>query len=266
MWSSMQNISVDSYCETIRRGHLRNGCDALLPLQTFQKHFGRALQEYMIVLMHLNDPAALGVQGYEAGPFLVCAACSGAGQPVHSGTDPYAREAAKRKNLLVVPCHSVYVDGVFSLKHLARQGKVANLVRRPYVQKLLAPDTKEDVATDGWVGNRTLLSMEEFLAVPGNNLSKAQERLCASFKAGTSRQTLDDKYDIAGLFGLFCRHGIMALAVNIKKGENYNYARYLMNHVLASQNSPVLFLLYDIGMWVGLCSECGLNMLLLNPC
>lgn len=243
------NISVDSFCEAIRKAHVRNGCDTLGSLQTFQQHFGKALEEYMIVLLHMNDMAALGVVGYEAGPFLVCAACSGAGEQVNASTDSYAAQVARRLNTLTVPCHSVYVDGVFSLKHIARQGKRANAVRRSYVQKLMAPDLqpKADDDAPGWVGNRSLLSMQAYLARPGNNIGAVHERVCASFKAGTSKSRPDDKYDISGVFGLFCRHGILGLAVNIKKGESYTYARFLMDHLLATHKTPVLFLIYDIG-------------------
>lgn len=241
---------MDSFCEAIRKAHIRNGCETVLSLQTLQQHFGKALEEYMIVLFHLNDMPAMGVAGYEAGPFLVCAACSGAGALVTKSTDSYAAQVAHRLKTLTVPCHSIYVDGVFSLKHIAKQGKRANHVRQYYVQKLLAPDVKPQAGDDsppGWVGNRNLLSMEEYLARPGNNVGAVHERVCASFKAGTSKSRPDDKYDISGIFALFCRHGIVGLAVNMKKGENYTYARFLMDHLLAVHNTPVLFLMYDIG-------------------
>jgi hypothetical protein len=109
-----------------------------------------------------------------------------------------------------------------------------------------SPAPAANASVNKRLGLRDIPTLKDFNNHPGANDTTTSKILCNDFTAGEGNAKAG-KYDISGLMGVFCRHGIPGPCCNVHGGERYIYAKFLLFFLVVMMETTTSFVFYDVG-------------------
>jgi hypothetical protein len=206
-------IAMDTLVRTLYQKQNLRGHTSFSSEDSTRKQLDQAVEEYSNVLFQLEEEVRKVTEG-EAIPGRALMACC----PSCSGT---TEEGICRPQL--------YGDGYFKVTHLRKAGTAT--LHDPPLQHRFPDDAKVAEFCQSRVVSRAKGS--------------AETKECNDFDADMQLGRTSEKYDFTGIFGIFCRHGMLICALNMVTGEKWSYATYLL-YLLMLNNVVPSVLWYDI--------------------